>query len=98
MNQTSTLQDSVLPQNLQSQNQTSKDTEHEELANTTNSTNEEILTPSSSAKNSSPEAPVITAESDQSLVDNEETEVHVEIVENVVREQSMIDKLSAFAD
>ncbi|KAM0150531.1 hypothetical protein ACHAQE_008439 [Botrytis cinerea] len=98
MNQTSTLQDSVLPQNLQSQNQTSKDTEHEELANTTNSTNEEILTPSSSAKNSSPEAPVITAESDQSLVDNEETEVYVEIVENVVREQSMIDKLSAFAD
>lgn len=97
-NQTSTLQDSVLPQNLQSQNQTSKDTEHEELVNTTNSTNEEILTPSSSSKSSSPEALVTTAESDQSVSDNEETEVHVEIIENAVRERSMIDRLSAFAD
>lgn len=97
-NQTSTLQDNVLPQNLQSQNQASTNTEHEELDNTTEFTNLEILTPSSSVQSSSPEAPVTTTKSDLSLSDDEETEEHVEIIENVVRERSMIDRLSAFVD
>ncbi|TGO89141.1 hypothetical protein BPOR_0123g00120 [Botrytis porri] len=97
-NQTSTLQDSLLPQHLQGQNQTPTDTEHEELVNTPESINQEILTPSSSAQDSSPEAPVTTTKSDLSLSDDEETEEHVEIIENVVRERSMIDRLSAFVD
>ncbi|KAF7937915.1 uncharacterized protein EAE97_007711 [Botrytis byssoidea] len=97
-NQTSTLQDNVLPQNLQSQNQVSKNTEHEELDITTEFIDQEILTPSSSVQSSSPEAPVTTTKSDISLSDDEETEEHVEIIESVVRERSMIDRLSAFVD
>ncbi|TGO45555.1 hypothetical protein BOTNAR_0657g00020 [Botryotinia narcissicola] len=97
-NQTPTLQDNVLPQNLQSQNQASKNTEHEELDITTEFIDQEILTPSSSVQSSSPEAPVTTTKSDISLSDDEETEEHVEIIESVVRERSMIDRLSAFVD